>query len=204
MNRIKNLNLKVIIIPLIVVVALFVFFARSEGKDNLVTDTESVMDSAAAPETSTDIVICDVSGAVKNPKVVELKKGERIGDAIEAAGGLTSKADISNINRAAIVKDGDKILIPEAGSSNDSSNTVNHTHNPSENIENTQTASGKININSADSTALQQIPGVGPVTADKILEYRNQNGSFSNLEELKNINGIGDKTFEKMKDQITL
>ena len=72
-----------------------------------------------------------------------------------------------------------------------------------------QTASGKdssglVNINSADSETLQEIPGVGPATAEKIIAYRTENGRFSSIEDLKNVSGIGDKTFEKMKDKITV
>ena len=66
------------------------------------------------------------------------------------------------------------------------------------------TADGRVNINLADSTELQEIPGVGPATAEKILAYRQEHGKFSKLEDLKNVDGIGDKTFEKIKDMITL
>ena len=68
----------------------------------------------------------------------------------------------------------------------------------------TGSASGKININTADSTQLQEITGIGPATAQKIIDYRTSNGRFKSIEDIKNVSGIGDKTFEKMKDQITV
>lgn len=210
----KEKTIKVLIFAIIVVVALFVFLVRTGEDEELIGDSEKgrfpsseSASSMVASEASSDIVICDVSGAVKNPMVVELKKGERIGDAIEAAGGLTAKADISNINRAAVVKDGDKILIPEAGTSpqSDSQTSYDPQNSPNNGIDTTtESASGKININSADSATLQQISGIGPVTADKIIEYRKSNGGFTKIEDLKNVNGIGDKTFEKMKDYVTI
>lgn len=209
----KEKTIKVLIFAIIVVVALFVFLVRTGEDEELIGDSEKgrfpsaeSTSTTASSETSSDIVICDVSGAVKNPMVVELKKGERIGDAIEAAGGLTAKADISNINRAAVVNDGDKILIPEAGTSpqSDSQTSYDPQNSPNNGINSTESASGKININSADSATLQQISGIGPVTADKIIEYRKTNGGFTKIEDLKNVNGIGDKTFEKMKDYVTI
>lgn len=209
----KEKTIKVLIFAIIVIVALFVFLVRTGEDEELIGDSENgrfpsaeSTSITASSETSSDIVICDVSGAVKNPMVVELKKGERIGDAIEAAGGLTAKADISNINRAAVVSDGDKILIPEAGTSpqSDSQTSTDPQNSLNNGIDTTETASGKININSADSATLQQINGIGPVTADKIIEYRKTNGGFTKIEDLKNVNGIGDKTFEKMKDYVTI
>ena len=208
----KEKTIKFLVFAIIVVVALFVFIVRTGDNEGRFTSSTSIASSEEATETSSDIVICDVSGAVKSPQVVELEKGARIGDAIDKAGGLTAKADISNINRAAVVNDGDKILIPEAGQSSQSDSqistdpqTTNEPLNsPDKGIDNNQSASGKININSADSATLQQINGIGPVTADKIIEYRKTNGGFTKIEDLKNVNGIGDKTFEKMKDYVTI
>lgn len=216
----KDKTIKLLIITIILVTASIVFFSKgddgisiSEGKseNNEVASSKSEKNK----ETSSDIVICDVSGAVKNPKVVELKKGARISDAIDSAGGLTSKADITNINRAAVVNDGDKILIPEAGQQTQPADTApNNTSDPasgsSDNSSSvssnssTNASNGKINLNTADSQALQQISGIGPVTAEKIISYRQEKGSFTKIEQLMEINGIGEKTFEKMKNQVSI
>ena len=235
-------KIRILIILIILVAAIFVFFVRT-GDDGINLDDNSELtqeDNSERPdtpnnsdsnndesnsETSSDVVICDVCGAVKQPKVVELKKGSRISDAIEQAGGLTDKADITNINRAAVVNDGDKILIPEKGSDQggqmpaqspgtgtgqNASSDASASSSAGGSSGNAAgqapqgTGAGKISLNNADSATLQQISGVGPVTAEKIIAYRDQNGGFKNIEQLKEISGIGDKTFEKMKDQVSL
>lgn len=151
-----------------------------------------------------DVIIVDVSGAVNDPKVVELSKGDRVNDAIEAAGGLTANADISSLNRAAVVKDGDKIFVPEKGSGRSGSVTNVNGGSGSSDVSSGAIAGGKVNINTANKTELQTLTGVGPAIADKIIAYRESHGSFKRPEDIKNVSGIGDKTYEKMKNNITV
>lgn len=211
----KEKTIRIVIILLIAIAAVFVFFIQpKKSDDGIAYENSSSYESTSSYDASedTNVVICDVSGAVNSPQVVELKKGDRIEDAIQAAGGLTAKADISNINRAAVVNDGDKILIPEKGAAVDASQQeqssapeqpqASQAGQPDQSTGTKTPASGKININSADSDQLQTITGVGPVTAQKIIDYRTQNGAFRRIEDLTNVSGIGEKTFEKMKDQI--
>ena len=150
----------------------------------------------------------DIGGAVKSPKLAELPSGSRVEDAIQEAGGLTQKADISTINRAELLTDGQKIYIPEMGEITEGASgaggSLSGASSASASSGGSGTASGKVNINTADITQLQTLTGVGPVTAQKILDYRAQNGRFTAIEDLKNVSGIGDKTFEKMKDQVTV
>lgn len=150
-------------------------------------------------------IIVDVAGAVANPSVLELPEGSRVFEAIEKAGGLTGEADTRVLNQAEILIDGQKLYIPtkqeimeleaEGGGTAISSNS------PYTSISG---KSGLVNINTADSAALQQLSGIGPVTADKIINYRDKNGKFNSIEEIKNVSGIGEKTFEKFKDKITV
>lgn len=187
----KEKMIKLIIVAAIIVVALFVFLFKTGSKDEIVLEKQE--NTVSAKETKAPApVIADVSGAVNSPMVVELKEGSRIGDAIDAAGGLGENADITNINRAAIVNDGDKIYIPIKGE-------VIPEGTPGQ-----ENGTSKININTATASELQKVNGIGPVTAEKILLYRTSNGSFNQLEDLKKVDGIGDKTYEKMKDQITI
>lgn len=141
-------------------------------------------------------IMVHISGAVKNPGILKLDSSKRVVDAVEMAGGATNEADLDRINLAAKLHDEEKIYIPKINEVNNNEITQLVTNNSREN------PGGKININSADAAELQKIPGVGPKTAEKIINYRSQN-SFSSIEDIKNVDGIGDKKFESMKDYIS-
>lgn len=192
-----------VIIAIVIVAALF--FALREKESDFsgqfisrqlpAGEVQSEDQAESDGKTAAAQIYVDIGGQVKNPGVYTVKEGTRVFEVIEKAGGLTEDASIEQINQAEAVTDGQKIVIP-------SSEDVQQSLMP-------QTASGKdssglVNINSADSQTLQEIPGVGPATAEKIIAYRTENGRFSSIEDLKNVSGIGDKTFEKMKDKITV
>ena len=141
-------------------------------------------------------VMVHISGAVKNPGIIKLDSSKRVVDALELAGGATDEADLDRINLAAKLHDEEKIYIPKIGEASKNDLAPLMSSGSSAN------ASDKININSADSSELQKIPGVGAKTAEKIINYRSQN-PFSSIEEIKNVDGIGDKKFESMKDYIS-
>jgi comEA protein len=134
-----------------------------------------------------------LSGRVKQPGVLKLSEGSRIFEAIKLAGGELKDADMNEINLAEVVSDGQKIYIPAIGEKNE--NTVN-----------AKTSSDKsvVNINTASSTQFDNIPEIGPTTAKKIVEYRNNNGKFKKIDDLKNVPGIGEKKFQKIKKYITI
>lgn len=149
-----------------------------------------------------DVIYIHIVGEVRNQGVVTLNKGQRIMDAIEKAGGVTEEADLSKVNLAFVLSDGQKVRIPsvndEAGSGEEFV-TAGGGYNV------VQGGSGgsvgvKVNINNASQTELETISGVGPSLAAKIINYREKNGKFRSIEELKNISGIGDSKFEGMKD----
>ncbi len=152
-------------------------------------------------------IVCDISGAVRNPGVFTLEADSRLNDLIELAGGLSEEADIDLINRARILYDGEKVYIPKIGeegysvpiSASEPGNTEERGNTESGGIQN-----GKVNINTATSEELQTVKGIGPSTAEKIIAFREDYGPFGNIEELMNISGIGEKTFDKMKSQITV
>ena len=177
-------------------------------EDNSFSDTNELETQNISMDenvTETDEILVHVSGCVKEEKIVSLPDGSRINDAIEAAGGLTKDADLSNVNLAYILEDGEKIYIPKKGeelSEISSSLIVNNSSNSSNNS--SLSKSTKVNINKATQSELETSPGIGPSTALKIVTYRNENGKFKSIEDIKNVSGIGDAKYEKMKDYITI
>lgn len=173
-------------------------FLISFGKSNTITiDGDDGQEESEVKDAKEDLIYVDIGGCVKSPGVYELEAGMRIFNVIEKAGGLTPKADTSSINQAEEIKDGMKIMIPSKEAKAKGSGAVQGLSSSGE-------KDGRININTADAERLKEIPGVGDVTAAKIISYREENGSFKTIEGLKDVNGIGDKTFEKMKDIITV
>lgn len=140
------------------------------------------------------IIYVYVCGEVRNPGVYKLEQGERITHAILVAGGMTDRAADSYLNQAELLTDGQKIYVPDKEEAESLQ---------AEGLAGTETASdGKININTADKSALTSLSGIGDARAEAIITYREANGGFKNIEEIKNIDGIKDGIFEKIKDQI--
>ena len=126
-----------------------------------------------------------VKGEVINPGLYEMKLGDRINDAVKKAGGVTEVGDENRINLAKELTDGMEVIVP----------------NINDELENLQ---GKININTASEERLTDIAGVGKATAKKIIKYREETGGFTAIEEIMNIDGIGIKTFETIKEDISI
>ena len=146
------------------------------------------------PQEEENLVV-DVKGAIKSPGVYEMKLGDRVIDVIEQAGGLHENADSNNINFAMKLVDEMVLYIPIVGEEIIIEPTVGGVQNQGD---------GKVNLNKASEAELQTLTGVGPAKATAIIEYRDQNGGFKKVEEIMEISGIGEKTFEKFKDQITV
>lgn len=137
-----------------------------------------------------------VTGEVKNQGVIELEQGSRIVDAIEKAGGQTEEANLKNVNLAYELEDGQKIYIP-----NKSEENINEiTDDGVTGIDNKE--NDTININKADEKELQELNGIGESLASSIIKYREDNGKFKNIEDLKNVPGIGESKFSNIKEKI--
>lgn len=160
-----------------------------------------------------DIIIIHVTGEVRKSGIVKLKNGARIEDAINAAGGLTENADITDVNLAYVLEDGCKLNIPSKSEEmediklkeniildKESGNVIGDRYIEDMNVN--QTKNIKININKSTKEQLEKIPGIGAVLAERIIEYRNENGNFKNIEELKQVNGIGENKFNNIKEYI--
>jgi len=143
---------------------------------------------ASAAPGSSGVILVHVLGAVERPGLYELRDGARTVDAIAAAGGLTDAADQAQLNLARFVADAEQLYVPALGEA--------AAADPSG-------AGGKVNINTADAAALDTLPRVGPAMADRIIAWREANGPFTSIEDLMNVTGIGDKTFEGLRDLVT-
>ena len=131
-------------------------------------------------------IFVHVAGEVRSAGVYELDSGARVIDAITAAGGVTKKANLTMLNLARVLFDGEQILVGDSAS------------NP------TSASGGKVSINQADTSQLDSLPGIGPAIAARIISHREQNGPFRSLVALKDVSGIGDAVFAKIEDLITL
>lgn len=154
-------------------------------------------------------IVVHITGEVNKAGVVILPKGARIADAIEAAGGTTKEADLEQINLAYVLEDGQKIYIPNQKDKETNSEKVYITSESGNNVimKDTITSKGenkKVNINQATQSELETLPGIGPSIASRIIEYRQQNGKFNTIEDLKNVKGIGDAKFENVKKYIVV
>ncbi|GAA0035959.1 ComEA family DNA-binding protein [Brevibacterium metallidurans] len=174
-------------------------------------------EAAADGEPPTTDVVVHVTGEVENPSVVTLTGGSRVRDAVEAAGGLTPDADAEAVNLARVLADGEQIRIPAVGesppapaptgSAPDSSGGSQSGEGSSDSSQGSSAGPGesgaKVDLNTADSATLQTLPGVGPVTAEAIIAYREAT-PFTSIDDLLLVKGIGPKTFESLKDRVTV
>ena len=217
-------KIKTVALPILVIAAVLFFWFSGKGDDVTLTDgepdasevqmQEEVTDSdgAAAKEVSAAAgkIFVDIGGEVVAPGVYEVTEGTRLFEVINRAGGLTEEADIDVINRAETVYDGQKILIASYEETKNGKNPAGTGggQTAGNSTGSAQGAAGtdgeKVNINTADSAELQSIPGIGPSKADRIIEYRNTQGRFNTIDDIKNISGIGNKTFESIKKYIVV
>ena len=205
MEKLKNKKTIALIVVLIILFTVSVMtYGRNKEKvfqdeymDNIFVEEEEkeILVEVGDTKANKSYIVVEVKGEVTRPDVYELEEGSIVKELIDMAGGLTKEADISRINRAKKLQNHELVVI---GNINDKENT-NMIEESSE-----AEYDGLININSANLEELKKISGVGDVKAQSIIEYREKNGGFKSIDEIKNIDGIGEKTFEKIKDKITL
>lgn len=141
-------------------------------------------------------IVVHITGAVPRPGVYALPRGARIQDGISAAGGFLAEAEKTNINLAQSLEDGEKLDVPFI----EGASPVLATPVP----EVVSSTTELVNINTASIAELDTLPGIGPTTAQKIIDYREQNGAFRNIEDIVNVSGIGPASYERLKDLITV
>lgn len=170
---------------------IFFLFFKKEEEYEYVNIVQSTISESEEKNKETETIKIHICGEVNYNGILELEIGSRISDAIEDAGGVTENADLSKINLAYILEDGEKIYIPNI-------NDENIDFLISEN------SSKKININTADEEELENIPGVGPSLAKSIVNYRKENGKFTSIEDIKNVSGVGESKYKKMEEYIKI
>lgn len=154
----------------------------------------TVMSSPAPTPTPSPTIQVHVIGAVKRPGVVSVPEGSRVADAIEAAGGLDSSADPGELNLAAVIADGSQVAIGTQGKPRGEIHSTTS--------EGADAAAGSINLNTATVAQLDTLPGVGPVTAQKIIDWREANKRFARVEELQEVDGIGPKSYAEIAPHV--
>ena len=176
-----------ILLGIALIVSIAIFYQEEERASLPLEETSA---SLAEPVQ----VTVYVSGEVNHPGVVDLTSISRVSDAIKACGDFTAAADKASVNLAQKVEDGMqiKVLALEAPLDNPKANST------------AKSPKDTININTADESELDKLPGIGPAMAKRIIEYRQTNGNFQTIEDIKNVSGIGEAKFNKMQDKLSL
>lgn len=170
----------------------------TEGESSTAEEAEEpIQKQRAAAESSIFVYVC---GAVREPGVVELTEGSRVYEAIQKAGGMTEEAADFAVNQAALLEDGQQITVPTTEEAKG--------WTPEEGVQSAVPGQAdserKVNINQAAAEELMTLPGIGESKAEGIIEYRESAGGFQSVEEIKNVSGIGDAVFERIKDRIVI
>ncbi len=208
-NLTKKQKIILSIIAILVAIGIIYFINNKNQTNNIELDENILVSNQNTKQMSQDteeIVIVHITGSVKNPGIVKLKEGSRIEDAIEAAGGLTENADISNVNLAYVLDDGTKIKIPNLDDEDIGDEDVLSKDSGEGIIQEDEktTNTNIVNINKATENELSTLPGIGNSLATRIVEYRKQNGNFKTIEDIKNVSGIGESKFANIKDFISI
>lgn len=213
MNKISDIfkENKVVLVIFILGIVYFLFQNQPETVSFLSESGETRMDEPLLTMSTTEtteittqemIIYVDVKGEVRDPGVYQLSNGARVMDAIESAGGLTNEADEDQLNLALLLSDQMVIVVPNINQTlEEEYSMVNHFANQ---IDEDPHNELKININVADVAELTLLPGIGEKKAQAIIDYREENGSYQTIEDLMNVSGIGQKTFDKLSSMISV
>ena len=212
-----NKKTKILLIILISIIAIAVgyyTYKNEKESQNFIEEQNLEIEENKQEESSkeTEKIIVHVSGAVQNEGVIELEENSRIADAIEKAGGFREDAYTKDVNLAYKLEDGMKIYIPTMEEKeNEKTNVIVESNIETENNNSSysnasdgKNTNSKVNINTASKEELDTLPGIGPSTAEKIINYRKENGKFKSIEGIKDVSGIGDSKYENIKDMIEI
>ena len=181
---------------LLILVGVGGLFSKKEEsvEGTTVVETTMLAEKTEVSTTQETVIFVDIKGEVRNPGVYQMKVGDRVKDALEAAGGLTAEADSQKVNLAKRLEDQMVIVVPKVGEEAEEI--------PAGETRKEATKEGKVNINTATVEELKTLKGVGEKKAEAIIEYRKKNGSFQTKEDLMKVRGIGKKLFESFQERI--
>ena len=211
---IKNKKIISIIIAIIILIVIGIYFIinnfeknENEFEISNIEFEENKIENINAEIEETSQIIVHIAGEILNPGVISLDEGARIIDAINKAGGITNEADLSKVNLAYILEDAQKIYIPNVNEKEIIENRSSEIVKSGSTQENSNTGEKlkngeKININTATQKELQKLTGIGESIALRIINYRKENGKFNTIEDIKNVSGIGESKFNKIKNDI--
>ena len=213
-KRIKNFSKKQIIagglFAIFIIVCIYFYFNIENNEQEIIQsennsqekDVIQAEENNISKEKQEEKIFVHISGAVISEGVVELEENSRVSDAIEKAGGLKEDANLNEVNLAYKLEDGVKIHIPTNSEQEEKEKqSVNAESNYDIRTEEKETT---ININKATQTELETLPGIGPSTALKIINYREENGNFKTIEDIKKVSGIGEAKYNNIKSLITV
>lgn len=193
---------------IILFILIFIGVAFSYGKSISKKENKiepALIKSPKEPQKSrqhTDsFIVVHIAGAVYKPGVYKLKDGDRVIDSIKHAGGALSKADLNTLNLASKLSDGQKVYVPNIG---EVARQGNGGQSIQAEIGVSSISTDKVNINTATKEDLDKLPGIGPTLAERIFEFRTKNGPFKSIDDLQNIEGIGEKKLNNIKEKATL
>ena len=174
-------------------VAVLITALSPHGSSAVVAPAKSATVEPSPDAVAGSVIYVHILGQVKQPGLYSLRDGDRAVDIVAAAGGFTATADPAALNLARFLSDGEQIIVPAVGEAQ-----------PAAAGGAAASADGKVNLNTADETALETLPRIGPAMAQRILDWREKNGRFSAVEDLLDVTGIGDATFEGLRDLVTI
>ena len=213
----KKIMLSIILISIILILFI-IYMLNTNSNDEIflesltvggnTAESNVVENLEAEEELETEKIAIHIIGEVKKEGIVYLEASSRIVDAIKEAGGATKEADLSQINLAYELQDGQKIYIPNKNEKISEYITISSGNNviieENNSSAETERKENKVNINTANVNELDNLPGIGPSLAQRIIEYREENGNFKSIEELQNVKGIGEAKYSDIKDNVTI
>lgn len=187
-----------LVIVLVVVLGFTAFRLMGASGHDVPTPTPSVSTPSSAPSpTEAQYITVHVLGAVASPGVIRIEEGSRVVDVLEAAGGLLPSGDVGELNLAARVPDGAQVIV---GTVDEPRGEIRSGTSPGDSStgESGVSSTSKVNLNTATAAELENLPGVGPVMAGRIVAWRQEHGRFSQVQELKEVDGVGAKTYDRL------